>query len=81
MFGWFQALMPKEERFFPLFEKHAAIVVAGAVTGAIIGVGAARKVSAVRWNIAGNIVIAWIITLPATALVAALCYLLSRLFR
>lgn len=50
------------------------------VTGAIIGVGAARKVSAVRWNIAGNIVIVWIITLPATALVAALCYLLSRLF-
>jgi PiT family inorganic phosphate transporter len=50
------------------------------VTGAIIGVGAARKVSAVRWNIAGNIVIAWVITLPATALVAALCYLLSRLF-
>jgi predicted phosphate transport protein (TIGR00153 family) len=30
MLGWFQALMPKEERFFPLFEKHAAIVVAGA---------------------------------------------------
>jgi inorganic phosphate transporter, PiT family len=50
------------------------------VTGAIIGVGAARKVSAVRWNIAGNIVIAWVITLPATALVAALCYLLSRVF-
>ncbi|HEY1746839.1 MAG TPA: anion permease [Xanthobacteraceae bacterium] len=50
------------------------------VTGAIIGVGAARKVSAVRWNIAGNIVIAWIITLPATALVAALCYLLLRVF-
>ena len=49
-------------------------------TGAIIGVGAARKVSAVRWNIAGNIVIAWVITLPATALVAALCYLLSRVF-
>jgi PiT family inorganic phosphate transporter len=50
------------------------------VTGAIIGVGAARKVSAVRWNIAGNIVIAWVITLPATALVAALCYLLLRVF-
>ena len=50
------------------------------VTGAIIGVGAARKVSAVRWNIAGNIVIALVITLPATALVAALCYLLSRVF-
>ena len=37
------------------------------VTGAIIGVGAARKVSAVRWNIAANIVIAWIVTLPASA--------------
>jgi inorganic phosphate transporter, PiT family len=51
------------------------------VTGAVIGVGTARKVSAVRWNIAGNIVIAWIITLPATGLVAALFYLLSELFR
>jgi PiT family inorganic phosphate transporter len=49
------------------------------VTGAIIGVGAARKASAVRWNIAGNILIAWIITLPAAALMAALCYLLSKL--
>jgi inorganic phosphate transporter, PiT family len=50
------------------------------VTGSIIGVGAARKVSAVRWNIAGNIVIAWIITLPASAAVAALCYLCSKWF-
>ena len=47
------------------------------VTGSVIGVGAARKVSAVRWNIATNIVIAWIITLPASALVAALFYWLS----
>jgi inorganic phosphate transporter, PiT family len=50
------------------------------VTGAIIGVGAARKVSAVRWNVASNIVIAWIITLPASALMAALCYLLAKAF-
>jgi PiT family inorganic phosphate transporter len=49
------------------------------VTGAIIGVGAAKKVSAVRWNIASNIVIAWVITLPASAAMAALCYLLSQL--
>jgi inorganic phosphate transporter, PiT family len=49
------------------------------VTGAVIGVGAARKVSAVRWNIASNIVIAWIITLPASAAMAALCYMLSKL--
>jgi inorganic phosphate transporter, PiT family len=48
------------------------------VTGSVIGVGAARKVSAVRWNIAGNIVISWVITLPATALMAALCYGLSK---
>jgi PiT family inorganic phosphate transporter len=44
------------------------------ITGAIVGVGAARRVSAVRWGIAGNIVIAWIVTLPATAAIAALCH-------
>jgi PiT family inorganic phosphate transporter len=44
------------------------------ITGAIVGVGAARRVSAVRWGIAGNIVIAWIVTLPATALIAAACH-------
>lgn len=48
------------------------------VTGAVIGVGTARKVSAVRWNVATNIVIAWVITLPAAALMAALCYFLSN---
>jgi len=46
------------------------------VTGSVIGVGAARKVSAVRWNVATNIVIAWILTLPATAFIAALCVVL-----
>ncbi len=44
------------------------------ITGAIIGVGAARRVSAVRWGLAGNIVIAWIVTIPMTAAIAALCY-------
>jgi inorganic phosphate transporter, PiT family len=47
------------------------------VTGSVIGVGAARKVSAVRWNVATNIVVAWIITLPAAALTAAIFYGLS----
>ena len=51
------------------------------ITGSIIGVGAARRVSAVRLNVASNIVIAWVITLPASALIAALVYLLSGLFR
>jgi inorganic phosphate transporter, PiT family len=44
------------------------------ITGAIVGVGAARRISAVRWGIAGSIVIAWVITMPCTALIAAFCY-------
>jgi inorganic phosphate transporter, PiT family len=47
------------------------------VTGSVIGVGAARKVSAVRWNVATNIVVAWIITLPSAGLMAALFYALA----
>ncbi|TIT26177.1 MAG: inorganic phosphate transporter, partial [Mesorhizobium sp.] len=45
----------------------------------IIGVGAARRVSAVRWGIAGNIVVAWVVTLPATAAISALTYFATRL--
>ena len=44
------------------------------ITGAIVGVGAARRVSAVRWNVASSIVYAWVITIPASAIVAALSY-------
>jgi len=50
------------------------------ITGAIIGVGAARRVSAVRWGIAGNIVVAWVVTLPAAALIAAGAYWLAGIF-
>jgi PiT family inorganic phosphate transporter len=50
------------------------------ITGSIMGVGAARRMSAVRWGVAGNILIAWIITLPATGLMAAAFYGLTRLF-
>jgi PiT family inorganic phosphate transporter len=49
------------------------------ITGAIIGVGAARRVSAVRWGVAKNIVVAWVITMPAAGLIAALFYTLARL--
>jgi phosphate/sulfate permease len=42
---------------------------------------AARKVSAVRWNIAANIVVAWIVTSPASGIAAALCYFVVGLFR
>jgi PiT family inorganic phosphate transporter len=47
------------------------------ITGCIIGVGAARKVSAVRWNVATNIVFAWVVTLPACAVIGAVFYWLS----
>lgn len=50
------------------------------ITGAIIGVGAARRVSAVRWGLAGNILIAWVITMPAAALISAVFYWTSGLF-
>jgi PiT family inorganic phosphate transporter len=49
------------------------------ITGCIIGVGAARRVSSVRWNVANNIVFAWIVTIPATAFIAALVYALAGL--
>jgi inorganic phosphate transporter, PiT family len=49
------------------------------ITGSIVGVGAARKVSAVRWNIAGNIVVAWVLTIPGAGLIGALFYELCRL--
>jgi PiT family inorganic phosphate transporter len=49
------------------------------ITGAIVGVGAARRISAVRWGIAGSIVIAWVITIPAAAAISAMSYWLAGL--
>jgi len=48
-------------------------------TTSIMGVGATRRLSAVRWGVAGNIVVAWIVTLPAAGLVAAVAYFLTHL--
>ena len=48
------------------------------ITGSIMGVGAARRLSAVRWGVAGNIVTAWLLTIPATAATAAAIYWLTR---
>ena len=50
------------------------------ITGAIIGVGTTRRLSAVRWGIAGQIVWAWILTIPASAIIAALTYRTLALF-
>lgn len=49
------------------------------VAGAIAGVGSIQRVRAVRWSVAGNIVIAWLLTIPAAALVAAIAFLLIHL--
>ena len=50
------------------------------ITGCIIGVGAAKKMSAVRWGVAREIVTAWIVTIPASAVVAAFCYYAVGIF-
>jgi PiT family inorganic phosphate transporter len=50
------------------------------ITGCIMGVGAARRASAVRWGVAGNIIIAWFITIPAAAAISAATYGITRLF-
>jgi len=50
------------------------------ITGAIVGVGAAKRVSGVRWSVANGIVMAWIITIPCTAAISALCYWATLMF-
>jgi PiT family inorganic phosphate transporter len=52
---------------YPLSTTHV-------VTGAVMGSGSTKRFSAVRWGVAGNIVVAWVLTIPAAALVAAACY-------
>ena len=48
------------------------------ITGAIVGVGATQNVSAVRWGIAGNIVWAWILTIPCSAFIAGVAWWIAR---
>lgn len=58
---------------YPLSTTHV-------ISGGVMGAGAAKRLSAVRWGVAGNIVIAWLLTLPAAAAVGALAYAVSRVF-
>src|SRR5687767_4695979 len=58
---------------FPLSTTHT-------ISGAVIGSGAAKRLSAVRWGVAGNIVAAWVLTLPAAAGIGALTYGVTRIF-
>jgi PiT family inorganic phosphate transporter len=58
---------------FPLSTTHV-------INGGIMGAGAAKRFSAVRWGVAGNIVVAWLLTLPAAAAIGAAAYGLTRIF-
>ncbi len=58
---------------FPLSTTHV-------INGGVMGAGAAKRVSAVRWGVAGNIVVAWLLTLPAAAAIGAAAFGLTRIF-
>jgi inorganic phosphate transporter, PiT family len=58
---------------YPLSTTHT-------ISGGVLGAGAAKRLSAVRWGVAGNIVAAWILTLPAAGAIGALCYGIARIF-
>ena len=59
---------------------HAPISTTHVISSAIMGVGATKRLSAVRWGVAGNILMAWVLTLPAAGLMAALVFTVLRLF-
>ncbi len=58
---------------YPISSTHA-------ISGGVMGAGAAKRISAVRWGVAGNIVVAWLLTLPATAAIGASLYGVAKLF-
>jgi PiT family inorganic phosphate transporter len=58
---------------FPLSTTHV-------ISGGVMGAGAAKRLSAVRWGVAGNIAVAWVLTLPCSAAIGALAYGVSRIF-
>lgn len=60
------------------FVFHAPISTTHTITSSIMGVGATKRVSAVRWGVAGNIAVAWVLTIPAAAAVAAVVYFAVR---
>jgi PiT family inorganic phosphate transporter len=58
---------------FPISTTHV-------INGGVMGAGAARRLSAVRWGVAGNIVIAWLVTLPAAGITGAAAYAIAHAF-
>jgi PiT family inorganic phosphate transporter len=64
------------------FTSHAGIPVSTThtITGAIVGVGASRRLSAVRWGVAGRVVWAWVVTIPGAWLIATIAYAIVGAF-
>jgi inorganic phosphate transporter, PiT family len=58
---------------YPLSTTHV-------ISGGVMGAGAAKRVSAVRWGVAGNIVVAWVLTIPAAGVMGALTWAITRIF-
>jgi PiT family inorganic phosphate transporter len=76
--GFAAELVASSVLFFNAYVLKAPISTTHTITSAIMGVGATKRLSAVRWNVAGNIVIAWITTFPAAGLIACAFYFLLR---
>jgi PiT family inorganic phosphate transporter len=76
--GFAAEMVASSVLFFNALVLKAPISTTHTITSAIMGVGATKRLSAVRWNVAGNIVIAWVTTFPAAALIACGVYFLVR---
>ncbi len=74
--GFIAELTSSSILYFTAFVWHAPISTTQSVSSAIMGVGATKRLSAVRWGVAGNIAIAWVLTLPGAGLIGALSYFL-----
>jgi PiT family inorganic phosphate transporter len=64
--------------YFNALVLHAPISTTHTITSAIMGVGATKRLNAVRWNVAGTIIIGWVITFPAAAAIACMAYFAVR---
>ncbi|MBM4343675.1 MAG: inorganic phosphate transporter [Deltaproteobacteria bacterium] len=65
---------------FTAAQLHAPVSTTHAISSSIMGVGASRRLSAVRWGVAGNMIVAWILTLPVSALLGAVAYAVLRTY-
>ena len=72
---------PRPSRFSSLSTSAFPVSTTHTITGAIVGVGTAQRFSAVRWGIARRVVWAWVLTIPMSAIVGAVCYWLIAVVR